>query len=81
MVLHDEINEIRELNIDKNESNLVNNVVSKLEEFGEISRRNTHFMRPRYVPTWHTTNFSFAFVRRKTTSFQEIGLHRLLELS
>jgi len=42
MVFDDEINEIgEELNIDKIEINLVNNVVPKPEEFGEPSRRNT----------------------------------------
>ena len=43
MVVGEENNEIEEeLNIDKIESNLVNNVIVKYEEFGESSRRNTH---------------------------------------
>ena len=38
MAFDDDINEIgEELNIDKMESNLVNNFVPKLEEFGELS--------------------------------------------
>ena len=42
MVLDDEINEIgEELNMDEIESNLVDNVIPKPEEFGELSRRNT----------------------------------------
>ena len=44
MVLGDEINEIGEdLNIDEIESNLVNNIVPKPEEFCEPSRRNTYY--------------------------------------
>ena len=43
MAFDDDINEIgEELNVDKIQSNLVNNVVPKPEEFGEPSRRNTH---------------------------------------
>jgi len=38
-------NEIgEEINIDKIESNLINNVISKPKEFRESYRRNTHFM-------------------------------------
>jgi len=44
----------------------------KLEEFGKSFRRNTHFMRPRYVSARHTTNFSFGFFPGKATSFEEI---------
>ena len=45
-----EINEIgEELDLGEIETNLVNNV-PKPEEFGEPSRQNTHFLRPRYVP-------------------------------
>ena len=51
MVVENEINEIREeLDLSEIEINLVNNVVPKAEEFGKSSRRNTHFIRPRYVP-------------------------------
>ena len=47
MVFDDEINEIEEgFHVDEIKWNLVNNVVSKPEEFSEISRRNTHFIRP-----------------------------------
>jgi len=75
MVFDDEINEIEEeLNIDENEMNLVNNVVLKAKEFGEPSEKNTYFMRPRYIPAECTTNFSFMFIPRKTTTFEDIGL-------
>ena len=75
MVFDDEINEIREeLNTNEIESSLVNNIVPKLEEFGEASRRNIHFMRHRYVRVEPTTSFSFGFVPWKTTTFEEIGL-------
>jgi len=48
MTIEDEINEIgEELNLGEIETNLVNNVVHKPEEFREPSRRNTHFIRPR----------------------------------
>jgi len=41
-LLEGESNEVREeLNLNKIESNLVNNVVSKPEEWGESYRRNT----------------------------------------
>jgi len=51
IVFDDKINEIgEELNLDEIESNLINNFVHKHEEFGKFSRKNTHFMRPRYVP-------------------------------
>jgi len=62
-----------ELNIGKIESNLVNNVVPKLEEWGESSRRNTQFLRPGYVSVGRTTNFSLGFMPRKTTSYKEIS--------
>jgi len=75
MVFDYEINEIRkELNIDEIEFNLVNNVVRKPKEFGEPSRINTHFMRHMYILTGRTTNFSFGFFPRKTTTFEEIDL-------
>ena len=52
MTNENEINEIgEEIDLRKTETNLVTNVVPKPEEFGEPSRRNTHFLRPRYVPT------------------------------
>ena len=51
MTVEDEINEIREeIDLYKIETNLVKNIVPKSEEFGEPSRRNTHFLRPRYIP-------------------------------
>ena len=75
MAFEDEINEIREeLNLGEIETNLVNNVVPKPEEFGKSSRRNTHFIRLRYVSAKRATNFSFGFIPRKTTTFKEIGL-------
>jgi len=73
MPLDEENNEIgEELNIDEIESNLVNNVVLKSEEWDKSSRRNMHFMRPRYVSAGRTTNFSFGFIPRKVTSYEEI---------
>ena len=51
MATDEENNEItEELNIGKLESNLVNIVAPKPEEFGESSRRDNHFMRSRYIP-------------------------------
>ena len=44
MVVEDEINEIgEEYDLVEIETNLVNNIVPKPEEFGEPSRRNVHF--------------------------------------
>jgi len=75
MVLDNEINEIgEEFVVYEIKSNLVNNVVPKPDEFDEPSRRKTHFMRSRYVPAGRTTNFSFGFITRKTTTFEEIDL-------
>ena len=75
MTVEHEINEIEEeINLYETETNLVNNIVSKPKEFDEPSRRNTHFLRPRYVPAGRLSNFSFGFIPRKTTTFEEIGL-------
>ena len=71
----DEINEIgEEIDLYETETNLANNVVPKLKEFSEPSRKNTHFLRPRSISAGRITNFSFGFVPRKTTTFEEIGL-------
>ena len=43
--LEEENNEVGE----EIETNLVNNVVPKPEQWGESSRRNSQFLRPRYV--------------------------------
>ena len=68
MVVEDETNEIREeLNLGEIETNLINNIIPKPEEFGKSSRRDTHFIRLRYVParriryvpTGRTINFFF----------------------
>jgi len=69
-ISYEENNEIGE----KIKANLVNNVVSKHEEWVESSRRNTPFLIPRYVLAGRTTNFSFRFTPKKTTSYEEIGL-------
>jgi len=51
MTIENEIHEIEEeIDLHEIETNLVKNVVPKPEEFGKPSRRNTHFLRPRYVP-------------------------------
>ena len=75
MVTENKINEIgEEIDLYETETNLVNNVIHKPEEFDEPSRRNNHFLRPRYVPTGRTSNFSFGFIPRKTTTYEEISL-------
>jgi len=75
MTAEDETNEIdEELDLAGTETNLVKNVVPKSEEFGEPSRRNNHFLRPRYVLVGHTSNFSFGFIPRKITTFEKIDL-------
>jgi len=75
MIAENEINEIgEEIDLYEMETNLINNVAPKPEEFGEPSRRNTHFLIPRYVPAGRTNNLSFGFVPRKTTTYEEIGL-------
>ena len=63
MTTEKEINEIgEEIDLYETETNLVKNVVPKPEEFGEPSRRNTHFLRPRYISAGSTSNFSFGFM-------------------
>ena len=80
MTVENEINEIgEEVDLYQIETNLVNNVISKSEEFDEPSRRNTHFLRPKYVPIGRTTNFSFGFVVRKTTTFEKMILLQLVK--
>jgi len=75
MTIEDEVNESgEELNLGEIETTLVNNVIPKPEEFGEPSRKNTHFLTPRYVPIERTNNFSFGLIPRKTTTYEEIGL-------
>ena len=75
MTVEDETNEIgEELDLGETKTNLVKNVIPKPKEFGEPSRRNTHFLRPRYVPAGRTSNFAFGFISRKTTTFEKIGL-------
>jgi len=51
MVVKNEINKIGEkIDLHETETNLVDNVVPKPEEFGKPSRKSIHFLRPRYVP-------------------------------
>jgi len=69
-ILEEENNEVGE----EIKTNFVNNVVPKLEEWDESSRRNSQFLRPRYASAGKTTNFSFGFTPRKTTSYEEIDL-------
>jgi len=64
----------KQIDLHETKINLVNNVVPKPEEFAEPSRRNTHFLRPRYVLAGQTSNFSFGFIPRKTTTYEEISL-------
>ena len=78
MTVEDEINEIGgEIDLYKIETNLVKNVVPKPEEFGEPSRRNTHFLRLRYFPLGRTSNFSFGFIPTKTTTYEEIDFTQI----
>ena len=75
MTNEDEINEIgEEIDLYETETNLIKNIVPKLEEFGGPSRRNTHFLRPRYVPAGRASNFFFGFIPRKITTFEKMVL-------
>jgi len=79
--LENVINEIGEkIDLYETETNLVKNVVPKPEECGEPSRRNTHFLRPGYVPAGRTNNFFFGFIPGKTTTYEELALPQLAEL-
>jgi len=50
IAVNNENNEIEEeLNLDKIESNLVNNVIPKPEDLVNLLEKNTHFVRPRYI--------------------------------
>ena len=44
-----------------------------LKKFGE-SRRNTHFIRLKYVSVGQMTSFSCEFISRKAILFEEINL-------
>ena len=80
MANENKINEIgEETNLYETETNLVKNVIPKPEEFDEPSRRNTHFLRPKYVRAKRTNNFSFRFIPRKTTTYEETGLNPISE--
>ena len=59
--LEEENNEVGE----EIETNLVNNVVPKPEGWGKSFRRNSQFLRPRYVSAGRTGNFSFGFTPGK----------------
>ena len=72
MEADEEINGIGEEVISNEiESNLINNVIFKPEEFTGFSRSNTHFMRCRDLLTEHTTSFSIGFIPRKAPSFEK----------
>ena len=75
MTVENEINQIvEEIDLYETETNPIKNVVHKPEKFDEPSRKNNHFLRPRYVPARRTNNFSFGFISRKTTTYEEVGL-------
>jgi len=75
MTNENEINEIgEEIDLYETETNLVKNVVHKPEEFGEPSRRNTHFLSPKYVPAGRTSNFFFGFIPRKLRHMKKLTL-------
>jgi len=81
-ILDEENNDVvEELNIVEIESNSVNNVVPKPEEWGELSRRNTQLLRPRYVSAGRPSNFSFGFTPRKTASYEEISLTPISQIA
>ena len=75
----DEISE--EFSIDELESNLTHNIISKPKEFGKLPSKNALFMGTRYVLWEGTTNFSFGFIPKKTTLFEEISLIRMNQAS
>ena len=58
MASKNEINEIGvEVNVDKFDSYLVNNSIPKHDGLGETSRRNAHFMKPKYILASEAINF------------------------
>ena len=70
MVAESETKQIgEELNINKFEYNLDNNVILEFEEFGDSSRGKHHCMRLGLVLAGRTTNFCFGLIPKKTTSF------------
>ena len=82
ITVEDDINEIREeLDSGEIETNLVNNVIPKPEKFGEPFRKNTYFIRPRYVPAGVQPIFSLWFILRKTTTFEEVGLTPISQMA
>jgi len=79
MINENESNKIGE-EIDETETNLVSNVVPKPEEFDEPSRRDTHFLRPRYVPAGRTSNFSLGLSQEKLQPKKKLALPQLVKL-
>ena len=71
----DEIGE--EIDFYETKINLVKNAVPKPEKFGEPSRRNTHFLRPRYVLAGRTSNFSS---QGKLQLMKKLALPQLVKL-
>ena len=66
-----ETNEVgKELNMDEIDSNLVNNVIPKHEEFGESSIR----MRPGYIPMWCATTFPLGSSQGKPHALKKLAL-------
>ena len=78
MTIEDEINEIgEELDLGEIETNLVNNVVLKHEEFGEPSKRNTYFLRPRYISAGRTNNFPSDLPEGKPRRLKKLAVPQL----
>ena len=81
MIAKNKINEMgEEIDLYELETNLVNNVIPKPEEFGDPSIRNTHFLRPRYVPAGRTSNFSSGLSQGKLQLMKKLALPQLVKL-
>ena len=75
------INKIEEeIDLYETETNLVKNVIPKPKEFDEPSRRNTHFLRPRYVLAGRTSNFCFGLSQENRPLMKKLALPQLAKL-
>ena len=82
-MIESEINEIgEELSFNGFESDMLNNVIRKPEEFGKSSRRNTKFIGPMYMCSSRTIKQLSLWVHpKKTMSFEETTLTPISQTS
>ena len=56
---------------------MVNSIIPKLKEFNNSFRRNTHFVRHRYIPAGWTSNFLLGLSQKELYLLKKLVLHQL----